>query len=151
MSRNLKDKRPLLDTNVFIERDIPESTFSRMMLSTVVLYELIAANIDNANLDLYLSWRRSFKNLKRLISPTENDWIESSKLIRNLIRGSKSQTQGYVKKITSAQQQQNDVLIARTAWMHNCFVVTNNDRDFNKFKPYMKGLDIVPADYFFED
>ena len=151
MSRNLKDKRPLLDTNVFIERDIPESTFSRMMLSTVVLYELIAANVDNSSLDLYLSWRRSFKELKRLISPTETDWIESSKLIRNLIRGSRSQTQGYVKKITSAQQQQNDALIARTAWTHDCFVVTSNERDFNKFKPYMKGLDVVPADYFFDD
>lgn len=151
MSRNLKDKRPLLDTNVFIERDIPHSTFRRMILSTVVLYELIAANIDDANLELYLSWRRSFAKSKALVSPTEIDWIECSKLIRNLIRGSKSQTQGYVKKITSAQQQQNDALIARTAWMHDCFVVTNNERDFNKFKPYMNGLVVVPADDFFDE
>ena len=150
MSRNLKDKRPLLDTNVFIERDIPESTFSRMMLSTVVLYELIAANIDNSNLDKYLSWRRLFRDLKRLISLTETDWVECSKLIRNLIRGSKSQTQGYAKKITSAQQQQNDALIARTAMMHDCFVVTANVKDLERFKPYMKDLIIVPADDFFD-
>ena len=132
MSRNLKDKCPLLDTNVLIERDIPRATFSRMALSAVVLYEHIAANIDDSNLDLYLQWRRSFSDLKRLVTPTETDWVECSKLIRNLVRGSRSNTQGYAKKITSAQQQQNDALIARTATTHNCFVVTGNVRDFEK-------------------
>ncbi|MBL8180761.1 MAG: hypothetical protein JNL64_04020 [Blastocatellia bacterium] len=150
MSRNLKDKRPLLDTSVFIERDIPVATFRRMILSTVVLYELIAANIDDGNLELYLSWRRSFAKSKSLLSPTETDWIECSKLVRNLLRGAKSKTKGTVQKVTSAQQQQNDALIARTAAMHDCFVVTGNVRDFEKFQPYMTGLVVVSADYFFE-
>ena len=87
----------------------------------------------------------------KLIAPTATDWFECSKLVRNLLRGQKSSTKGIVAKVTSAQQQQNDALIARTAWRYDCFVVTNNERDFNKFKPYMKGLDIVPADYFFDD
>lgn len=55
MSKNLSGKRPLLDTNVFIERFVPEATFLKMYLSSVVLYELVAANIDDAQLNIYLS------------------------------------------------------------------------------------------------
>jgi len=151
MSRILKSKRPLLDTNIFIERSVPDANLRKMFLSSVVLYELIAANIDAEKLSIYLSWAKFHKIRGSLLTPTDSDWLEGSKLIRNLIRGSKSETRGYVKKITSAQQQQNDALIARSATKHSCFVVTNNVRDFEKFKPYMKGLTVVPADYFFED
>jgi predicted nucleic acid-binding protein len=122
-----------------------------MVLSSVVLYELVAANIDHETYESYASWRMAFSSSNRLLVPTATDWFECSKLVRNLLRGQKSKTTGSVQKVTSAQQQQNDALIARTAWTHDCFVVTSNERDFNKFKPYMKGLDVVPADYFFED
>ena len=121
-----------------------------MYLSTVVLYELIAANIDDSKLDLYLSWKKTYGDSKLLLTPTVVDWIECSKLIRNMVRGSKSKSQGFVQKIISAQQQQNDALIARSAVTHNCFVVTNNRKDFERFVPYMKGLVVVPADRFFE-
>ena len=121
-----------------------------MFLSSVVLYELVAANIDQETYESYASWRSAYSSSNRLLVPTAIDWFECSKLVRNLLRGQKSRTQGTVKKVTSAQQQQNDALIARTAWMHDCFVVTNNERDFNKFQPYMKGLLVVPADDFFD-
>lgn len=149
MSRSLRDKRPLLDTNVFIEYDLPKATHSRMSLSTVVLYELIASNIDDSILNLYLSWKKSYGDSKLLLTPSVSDWIECSKLIRNLVRGSRSRSKGIVKKIVSAQQQQNDALIARSAALHNCFVVTNNVKDFDRFVPYMKGLVVVPANKFF--
>jgi len=68
-----------------------------------------------------------------------------------MLRGQKSQTKGQMPKVTSAQQQQNDALIARTALKHNCFVVTNDVRDFKRFEPYMKGLLVVRADDFFDD
>ena len=150
MSKNLNDKSPLLDTNVFIEYEISEAVLSKMYLSTVVLYELIAANIDDSTLDLYSSWKKAYNDSHLLLTPTMSDWFESSKLIRNLLRGQKSKTKGYVQKITSAQQQQNDALIARTTFLHNCFVVTNNVKDFEKFLPYLKGLIIVPSSYFFD-
>ena len=140
MSKNLNDKSPLLDANVFIEYEIPEAVLAKMYLSTVVLYELITANIDDSTLDLYSSWRKAYN---------DSDWFECAKLIRNLLRGQKSKTHGYIQKITSAQQQQNDALIARTAFLHNCFVVTNNIKDFEKFLLYMKGLIIVLSSYFF--
>lgn len=151
MKKDPKAKRPLLDTNVFIEYAVPASVFSRMFVSSVVLYELVAANIDDSDLAIYTSWRKSFGESKRLLTPTATDWFECSKLIRNMMRGSKSRTTGLTRKITSAQQQQNDALIARTATLHDCFVVTKNIRDFEKFQPFLKGLVIVPADYFFND
>jgi predicted nucleic acid-binding protein len=150
MSKNLSGKRPLLDSNVFIERSVPESTFLKMYLSSVVLYELVAANVDDAQLNIYLSWAKTFGEQERLITPSAVDWLECSKLIRNLLRGSKSKTTGYVKKITSAQQQQNDALIARSTALNDCFLITSNVRDFEKFKPYMSGLVIVPADDYFD-
>ncbi len=122
-----------------------------MFISSVVLYELIAANIDQSTLEMYASWKAAATAKKRLLTPTPTDWFESSKLVRNLLRGQKSSSTGTVKKVTSAQQQQNDALIARTAWMHDCFVVTDNQRDFKKFEPYMKGLLVVPADDFFDN
>ena len=150
MGKNLKGKNPLLDSNVFIGRTVPASDLERMYLSSVVLYELMAANIDDSMMSIYASWRKSFSDSKRLLTPSATDWFECSKLVRNLLRGVKSKTAGTVAKVTSAQQQQNDALIARTATTHNCFVVTGNVRDFEKFQPYMNGLVVVPADYFFD-
>src|SRR5688572_19507650 len=146
MSKKLSGKRPLLDTNVFIERTVNDAILFKMALSSVVLYELIAANIGDDKLNVYLSWAKIYRDKKRLITPTAADWLECSKLIRNLLRGSKSKTTGYVKKITAAQQQQNDALIARSTALNDCFLVTSNVRDFEKFKPYMSGRVIVPAD-----
>ena len=121
-----------------------------MFLSSVVLYELIAANIDDSQLATYTSWKKAHSSAGKLLTPSATDWFECSKLVRNLLRGNKSSTIGIVRKITSAQQQQNDALIARTAMMHDCFVVTANKKDFERFKPYMKDLIIVPADDFFD-
>ncbi len=120
-----------------------------MYLSSVVLYELIAANIDESTLQRYSSWKKAFADSGWLLTPSATDWFECSKLVRNMLRGSRSGTTGNVRKITSAQQQQNDALIARTAARHDCFVVTNNVRDFEKFQPYMGGLIVIPADYYF--
>lgn len=149
MLGKLKNKSPILDTNVIIERHISDALLSRMALSSVVLYELIATTIDDSTLALYSSWRSASNPSNPLLTPTATDWLECSKLVRHMLLGQKSKTKGRVMKVTSAQRQQNDALIARTAALHNCFVVTNDVSDFKKFEPYMKTLIIVPADDFF--
>ena len=149
MLRKIRGKRPLLDTNIIIERQISQEVLEKMCLSSVVLYELIAANIDESAFQTYSSWKRIFSSSGLLLTPSAADWFECSKLVRNMLRGSRSRKTGMVAKVTSAQQQQNDALIARTAMLHDCFVVTSNEKDFNRFKPYMKDLIVVPADYFF--
>ncbi len=151
MLRKIRGKHPLLDTNVIIERQISREALEKMCLSSVVLYELIAANIDASTLQTYSSWKSVFSSSGRLLTPSATDWHECSKMIRNLLRGSNSRKTGRVAKVTSAQQQQNDALIARTAMLNNCYVVTGNIRDFEKFQPYMKDLIVVPADYFFNE
>ncbi len=148
--KNQTDKHPLLDSNVFIERIIPSQVLRQMYLSSVVLYELTATSVDRSTLQLYTSWRKSAITRKRLLTPAASDWFECSKLIRNLLLGSKSRSKGIVSKTTTAQQQQNDALIARTAVLNNCYVVTNNVRDFERFKPYMDGLVVVPANEFLD-
>lgn len=150
MLRKLRGKLPLLDTNVIIERQITQETLEKMSLSSVVLYELIAANIDESALQTYSSWKSVFSGSGRLVTPSASDWHECSKMIRNMLRGTRSRKTGAVAKVTSAQQQQNDALIARSAALNDCFVVTNNIRDFAKFQPYMSSLIVVPADYYFE-
>ena len=151
MSKRLTASRPLIDTNVFIGRKIPESVRDRMVISSVVLYELIAANIDDSMLKSYSSLVSKCKAVNRLLTPSANDWFECSKLVRNMLRGARSSRKGSVAKTTSAQQQQNDALIARTAQLHNCFVVTDNVKDFERFQTSMKDLVVVPADYFFDE
>jgi predicted nucleic acid-binding protein len=136
---------------VIISGPVPKSVISKMFVSSVVLYELIAANIDQSTYEMYSSWKSAFGATNKLLTPTATDWFECSKLIRNMLRGQKSQTKGRTTRVTSAQQQQNDALIARTAWLHNCFVVTSNVRDFARFEPYMQGLVVIPTASFFDD
>lgn len=150
MLQKLRGKRPLLDTNVIIERQITQETLEKMSLSSVVLYELIAANIDESTLQSYSSWKSVFSSSGRLLTPSAADWHECSKMIRNLLRGTRSRKTGAVAKVTSAQQQQNDALIARSAALNDCFVVTSNVRDFERFQPYVRDLVIVLAGYYFE-
>lgn len=121
-----------------------------MYLSSVVLYELMAANIDDSTFKEYAYLKQVFGKSGKLLTPTATDWHECSKVIRNMLQGKRSRTTGRVAKVTSAQQQQNDALIARTACLSGCFVVTENVKDFERFQPYMKDLIVVPADYFFE-
>ena len=92
MGRILKSKRPLLDTNVIIERRISDSLLPKIVLSSVVLYELIATTIDDSTLKTYISWKNALSSVNQLLTPTASDWFECSKLIRNMLRGQKSQT-----------------------------------------------------------
>jgi predicted nucleic acid-binding protein len=44
---------------------------------------------------------------------------------------------------------QNDALIARSTLMHNCFVVTDNIRDYALLQNVMPKLEVIPAEDFF--
>ena len=137
-------ERPILDTSVFstyksqIDKDIDSFYFS-----TVVLYELIASNIDESTLQKYESWELLFRKTGQLITPTRTDWITTAKAVRRL-RHLK-----LINKNLSATSLQNDALIARCASMHNCFVVTDNIRDFTLLQKVMPKLDVIPANEFF--
>ena len=136
--------QPLLDTSVF-------STYIKQInanvdsyyFSSVVFYELIASLIDESTMQKYASWESTSFKTKRLITPTRTDWIISAKAIRQL------RHLRLIDKNLSATSLQNDALIARCASMHNCFIVTDNIRDFTLLQKVMPKLDVIPANEFF--
>jgi hypothetical protein len=44
---------------------------------------------------------------------------------------------------------QNDALIARSSFMHKCFIVTDNIRDYELLQRVMPKLEVIPAKEFF--
>ena len=146
-----KTKRPLFDTAIFIqyEKNLTSSLLEKMKLSMVVLYELTATTIDKDYLQKLYEIRQTFHKRGDLLVPTMTDWWETAKIIRRLRFGEKTAAQGKTPKMPDAYRLQNDALIARSASLHECFVVTTNINDFNHFEPYMEKLEIISADEFF--
>lgn len=134
----------MFDTSVFspyrkrIEQFIPVSKFS-----LVVFYELSATNIDDSVLQKLERWRNTLSKINGLITPTQTDWLMSAKSVRRLRR------LGLIDKNMPAAALQNDALIARSAYTHNCFIVTENTRDFSLLQKVMPKLDVIPASEFF--
>ncbi len=147
MSRN---RKPLLDSSVMIERkaDINATLIEKMRLS-IVLYELTATTIRKSDFQELDYIRQTFHKRGDLLVPTMTDWWETAKIIRRLRFGEKTAAQGKTPKMSDAHRLQNDALIARSASLHECFVVTTNINDFNHFVPYMEKLEIISADEFF--
>ena len=148
MSRH---KKPILDTNSFIEykSHISDTLLEKMKLSIIVLYELTATTISKQDFQDLNQIRQTFTKRDDLITPTINDWWETAKLIRRLRFGEKTAAGGLTPKMKNAHQLQNDALIARTAWTHDCFVVTTNAFDFGLFEPFMEKLEVISAEEFF--
>ena len=135
---------PILDTSVFstYKKQIDENIDS-FHFSSVVLYELIASLIDESTLQKYEAWEIVFRKTDRLITPTRTDWIIAAKAVRRL-RHLK-----LIDKNLSPTALQNDALIARSSFMHKCFVVTDNTRDYELLQRVMPKLDVIPAKEFF--
>ncbi len=123
---------PILDSSAFIQynKKITANLFEKMTVSMVVLYEITATTVDREYLQKVDRLRQSALKRGRLITPTMTDWWETP-------------------KIPDASRMQNDALIARNALLHDCFVVTTNISDFEKFIPFMDKLEIISAEDFF--
>ncbi|CAN5407205.1 hypothetical protein BH20ACI1_BH20ACI1_30340 [soil metagenome] len=148
-----KFKSFVFDQNIFTAysseiRNTP-LLLAKMHFSSVVLYELVATTISADDLDLYERWRKLHDKNGTLITPDKNDWWETAKLMRRLRFGDKSVSHGLTPKISHAQQLQNDALIARTATLAKCYVVTKDTDDFQKFAPFMPNLEIINEAEFF--
>jgi len=146
-----KTKKPLFDTAIFIqlENKLTPSLLEKMKFSIVVLYELAATTINKEYLQKLDSVRQTFHKRGDLLVPTMTDWWETAKLIRRLRFGDKTAAKGKTPKMPDAHRLQNDALIARSASLHDCFIVTTNTTDFNLFAPLMEKLEVVSADDFF--
>lgn len=135
---------PLLDTSVFstYKKQIDEN-FDSFHFSIVVFYELMASMIDESTLQKYEYWLKVLDKADKLLMPTKTDWIIAAKSVRRL---------RYLKLINknlSPTALQNDALIARSSFMHKCFVVTDNLRDYELLQKVMPKLEVIPAGEFF--
>ncbi len=107
------------------------------------MYELIASLIDESTLQKYEAWENVFNKTNRLLIPTRTDWIIAAKAVSRL-RHLK-----LIGKNLSPTALQNDALIARSSFMHKCFIVTDNIRDYELLQRVMPKLEVIPAKEFF--
>ncbi len=135
---------PLLDTSVFssYKKQI-DTNFDSFHFSVVVFYELMASMIDKSTMQKYEHWLKVLDKADKLLIPTKTDWVISAKAVRRL-RHLK-----LIDKNLSPTALQNDALIARTSFIHKCFVVTDNIRDYALLQKVMPKLEVIPAAEFF--
>ncbi len=148
-----KFKNFVFDQNIFTThwKKIGNSPLllAKIHFSSVVLYELTATTISADDLDIFENWRKFHDKNETLITPDKNDWWETAKVIRRLRFGDKSASHGLTPKLQHAHQLQNDALIARTATLAKCYVVTKDLEDFQQFLPFLPNLEIVGDIEFF--
>ncbi len=135
---------PLLDTSVFstYKKQIDEN-FDSFHFSIVVFYELMASMIDVSTMQKYEHWLAVLSKADRLLIPTRTDWIIAAKSVRRL-RHLK-----LIDKNLLPTALQNDALIARSSFIHKCFVVTDNLKDYEILQKVMPKLEVIPAKDFF--
>jgi predicted nucleic acid-binding protein len=136
---------PLLDSSVFstYKKQI-DLAFDSFHFSIVVFYELMASMIDESTMKKYEYWLKVLDNADKLLIPKKTDWIVSAQSVRRL-RHLK-----LINRNLSPTTLQNDALIARSAYMHRCFVVTDNIRDYQLLQKVMPKLEEIPAKEFFD-
>jgi len=142
--------RLVFDTDVFIKyRDsITDDDIRKMALSIVVLFELTATTTSAADLRHFENLKRQFEKDGLLLFPTRSDWWECAKAVSRLRHGEKSVSHGRTPKDPKARRLQNDALIARTAQVNGCYVVTANVKDIQRLKPYLKFWLVSDDEYF---
>ena len=84
----------------------------------------------------------------RVLTPTAQDWWECAKVIRRLRFRQKVAAHGKTPRLQHAQQLQNDALIARTAVLNQCVVVTVDIDDYLELSRFMKVNAIRATEYF---
>ena len=119
-------------------------------MSAVVLQELVAGANDASALKILERSRNEYRELNRLLVPTEEDWWHAGLVLNALQRGRKSRKTGKIPKMSAAERARiiNDVLIARTAKRAGVMVVTDNINDFKKIRNFCDVKVISGSRYF---
>ena len=136
-------KSPIFDTSTIIQfSENVESLYHSARFPSIVFFELIATSTDESTYQKYSRWHNALKKADRMLTPTENDWWETAKMICRM----------YLTKIsqeTKFKTLRMDALIARLAVKNDGFVVTVDVDDFESIKKAMPNLQIISADDFF--
>lgn len=135
---------PIFDTNTIIQkRELLKPYLRVAYFPSIVFFELLSTSINQDELKLYSEWHRNFKKENKILTPTENDWWETSKTIRRL----------YITKAaphSKLLKLRMDALIARVvAKQRDAFLVTEDIDDFQIIKREMNDLKVISAEEFF--
>lgn len=135
--------RPIFDTNAVIEyRNQIDEIIHLSFMASIVFFELLSTSIDKSELQTYTRWRHALNRHNQILSPTENDFWETGKVLNRLYLKKTAPTT----KLNSIRQ---DAIIARLAVRHKHYIVTNDVDDFELIKREMKDLRIISANEFF--
>jgi predicted nucleic acid-binding protein len=142
------------DTSVFIARRLTDfiEMPQRFRLSTVVTMELIAGARDTSRRKLYEEMFRQYKKREQLITPNEDDWLLTSRILFLLTHARKRSQKGQLQRLPAGASQRLalDVLIAVSARRWKVQVVTENWMDFKAIQRYCNAT-IVKAATFFKE
>ncbi len=136
-------KSPIFDTSSIIEHsERVESLYHSALFPSIVFFELIATSTDESTYKKYSRWHKALKRADRMLTPTENDWWETARMIRRMYLGKIAQE-------TKLKTLRMDALIARLAVKNDGFVITVEVDDFELIKKAMPDLQIISASKFF--
>jgi predicted nucleic acid-binding protein len=138
---------PLFDTSVVVGFRLPPPKY----LSSVVLQELTAASADEKSVRIWESVKTKAWKQGRLLTPDFDDWWIAGKTLNAILRNEKRLSK---KKLTPRHANDfihsivRDILIARTAQMHDLLLVTENVADFKMIRRYLAFHWTAAADFF---
>jgi predicted nucleic acid-binding protein len=117
----------IIESKVFLEKELPTPLY----FSAVVFSELMTACNDTKELKQYQKAWKAAREEDYLITPTESDWLEASRIQFFLARERKQNAGGKSPKRTAKVKQELalDCLIAVSSCREGITVITN-DNDF---------------------
>jgi len=140
------------DTSVIISRKVTGllTMPGSFLLSSIVLTELSAGAADGKERKVYEELFRAFQKERRLIVPTYEDWLLTSKILFLLTHRRRFLEHGKLKRLPpgASQRLALDVLIAVSARRWRAQVVTENWADFKLIQRYCNATIIKAAQFF---
>jgi|SRR5690348_3593020 len=140
------------DTSVIISRKLRrlDGMPGKFLMSAIVLMELTGSANDNSERKVYEQLFEGYRKQERLIVPSADDWLLTSKILFLLTHARRHSQRGKLKPLPPgvAQRLALDVLIAVSARRWNAIVVTENWTDFKAIQRYCNAKIVKAAEFF---
>lgn len=137
--------RIILDTSIYIPflrkgilpAEVHPSPETTVYLSSVVAQELLAGTGDDVTLQSFKRFCNVFKQNRRFITPSTEDWLICGGLLSKLGR-----KHGF--EIIKRGRLVNDVLIALACKQVDATLITSNKKDFEMIRSFLEFEYSVP-------
>ena len=139
------------DTSVIISRRPRNLRPGRSwFLSSIVLMELMASAVDDAQRKGYEQLYREHQQNESLIVPNDADWILAGKILFWLTQRRRKVEGGRLRRLHAGRSQRMalDALLAASARRHQATIVTENWNDFKAIQRFCNVQVIKASDFF---